>query len=90
MDLYVWKWNIASGTGLSRDTVCKYLAVAVEAGVTWEVSVPTGDKINLLVGIGQSGPRQIRVTSKEALTPWGDQVYQRRFLPRGEFYHHFL
>ena len=40
--------NIASGTGLSRDTVRKYLAAAKEAGVVQEGPAPTEDQLSRL------------------------------------------
>ena len=68
--------NIASGTGLSRDTVRKYLAAAKEAGVVQEGPAPTEDQLSLLVGISRSGPRQSEAPSEELLGPWADQVYR--------------
>ena len=61
----IWRWqagnnrrHIASGTGLSRDTVSKYIAVAEQLGVSREGSAPTGDQLSRLAGIGRSGPHQ--------------------------------
>ena len=68
--------NIASGTGLSRDTVRKYLAAAIEAGVAREGQAPTEEQTNLLAGISQSGPRQVQTPSEEALAPWADQIFR--------------
>ena len=68
--------NIASGTGLSRDTVRKYLAAAKEAGVVQEGPAPTEDQLSRLAGISRSGPRQSESPSEELLGPWADQVYR--------------
>ena len=68
--------NIASGTGLSRDTVRKYLAAAREAGVVQEGPVPTEDQLNRLAGIGRSSPRQSERPTEDLLGPWADQVYR--------------
>ena len=68
--------NIASGTGLSRDTVRKYLAAAKEAGVVQEGPAPTEDQLSRLAGINRSGPRQSETPSEELLGPWADQVYR--------------
>ena len=68
--------NIASGTGLSRDTVRKYLAAAREAGVIQEGPVPTEDQLSRLAGIGRSGPRQSEGPIEDLLGPWADQVYR--------------
>ena len=61
--------NIASGTGLSRDTVRKYLAAAREAGVVQEGPVPTEDQLNRLAGISRSGPRQSEGPTEDLLGP---------------------
>ena len=68
--------NIASGTGLSRDTVRKYLAAAKEAGVVQEGPAPTEDQLSRLAGISRSGLRQSEAPSEELLGPWADQVYR--------------
>ena len=68
--------NIASGTGLSRDTVRKYLAAAREAGVVQEGPAPTEDQLNRLAGISRSGPRQSEGPIEDLLGPWADQVYR--------------
>ena len=68
--------NIASGTGLSRDTVRKYLAAAREAGVVQEGPAPTEDQLNRLAGISRSGPRQSEGPTEDLLGPWADQVYR--------------
>ena len=68
--------NIASGTGLSRDTVWKCLAAAKEAGVVQEGPAPTEDQLSRLAGISRSGPRQSEGPSEELLGPWADQVYR--------------
>ena len=68
--------NIASGTGLSRDTVREYLAAAKEAGVVQEGPAPTEDQLSRLAGISRSGPRQSEAPSEELLGPWADQVYR--------------
>ena len=67
--------NIASGTGLSRDTVRKYLA-AKEAGVVQEGPAPTEGQLSRLAGISRSGLRQSEGPSEELLGPWADQVYR--------------
>ena len=68
--------NIASGTGLSRDTIRKYLAAAREAGVVQEGPAPTEDQLNRLAGISRSGPRQSEGAIEDLLGPWADQVHR--------------
>ena len=67
--------NIASGTGLSRDPVGKYLVAVEDAGVIREGPAPTEDQLSRLAGISRSGPRQSEGPSEELLAPWTDQVY---------------
>ena len=68
--------HIASGTGLSRDTVRKYLAAAEEAGVKREGPDPTGKQLNWLLSLSRSGPREAVAPVGEQLESWGDQIYQ--------------
>ena len=66
----------ASGTGLSRNTVRKYLTVAKAEGIARDGPVPTDDQLWRLAVIGQPGPRQAETPSEDLLAPWADQVYQ--------------
>ena len=68
--------RIASGTGLSRNTVRKYLAAARAEGIARDGPVPTEDQLSRLAAIGQSGPRQVETPSEDLLAPWADQIYQ--------------
>ena len=68
--------RIASGTGLSRNTVRKYLTAAKAEGIARDGPVPTDDQLCRLAVIGQPGPRQAETPSEDLLAPWADQVYQ--------------
>ena len=68
--------HIAAGTGLSRDTIRKYLAAAVEAGVKREGPNPTEEQLSRLVALSRSGPRQTVAPAEDLLEPWGDQIYR--------------
>ena len=46
--------QIAFGTGLSRNTVRKYLGAAKAEGIAQEGPVPTEEQLSRLAGIGQS------------------------------------
>ena len=48
--------RIASGTGLSRNTVRKYLAAVKAEGITQDGTIPTDDQLSRLAVIGQPGP----------------------------------
>ena len=68
--------RIASGTGLSRNTVRKYLTAAKADGIARDGPVPTDDQLCRLAVIGQPGPRQAETPSEDLLAPWADQLYQ--------------
>ena len=68
--------RIASGTGLSRDTVRKYVTAAGEEGVSQKGPAPTKKQLSRLAAVGRSGPRMAATPADDLLTPCGDQVYQ--------------
>ena len=68
--------HIAAGTGLSRDTIRKYLAAAVEAGVQREGPHPTEEQLSQLVALSRSGPRQTVAPAEDLLECWSDQIYR--------------
>ena len=68
--------QIASGTGLSRETVGKYIAAAEEMGVSREGSAPTEEELSRLAAISRPGPQQASIPTEEKLAPWADQIYQ--------------
>ena len=68
--------SIAAGTGLSRETVRRYLAAARAAGVVQEGPAPTEDQLSVLASVSRSGPREPEAPTEEKLAPWADQIYQ--------------
>ena len=68
--------RFASGTGLSRNTVRKHLAVVKAEGIAKDGAVPTADQLSRLASIGQSRPRQSETPSEDLLAPLADQIYQ--------------
>ena len=68
--------HIASGTGLSRETVRKYVDAALEAGVCLSGPAPTEEQVSRLAAIGRSGPRAVATPAEDKLVPWADQIYQ--------------
>ena len=62
--------QIAAGTGLSRNTVRRYLLAAKAEGIAQDGPVPTEEQLSRLAGIGQSGPRQVERPSQDQLEPW--------------------
>ena len=68
--------KIALGTGLSRDTIAKYVAAAQEEGIVRDGLVATAEELSRLATIGQSGPRQAVTPGQDQLEPWADQIHQ--------------
>ena len=68
--------RIASGTGLSRDTVARYITAAVALGVSREGTELSEEQLSRLASIGQPGPRQVETPSEELLAPWADQIHR--------------
>ena len=66
----------ALGTGLSRDTIAKYVAAAQAEGIVRDGLVATAEELSRLATIGQSGPRQAVTPGQDLLEPWADQIYQ--------------
>ena len=67
---------IASGTGLSRDTVRRYVAAANEEGLNQNGPSPSEEQLSRLASVGRSGPRWAATPAEDLLAPWGDQIYQ--------------
>ena len=67
--------KIALGTGLSRDTIAKYVAAAQEEGIVRDGLVATAEQLSRLATIGQPGPRQAVTPGQDQLEP-SDQIYQ--------------
>ncbi len=67
--------HIAAGTGLSRDTVRKYLSAAQKAGVARDGPAPSEEQLSVLAPVSRGGPRQIDTPTENLLAPWGDQIY---------------
>ena len=68
--------RIASGTGLSRDTVARYITTAAALGVSPEGGEPSEEQLSRLAALGQPGPRQAATPSEDLLAPWADQIHR--------------
>ena len=68
--------QIAAGTGLSRDTVRKYLAAAKAEGIAQDGPAATEEQLSRLAMVSQSGPQQSATPRQDLLEPWADQIYQ--------------
>ena len=68
--------RIAAGTGLSRDTVTRYVEAARAEGVAQDGPFATEEQLSQLATMGQVGPRRVEMPSQDLLEPWADQIYQ--------------
>ena len=68
--------HIALGTGLSKDTVGKYISAVEALGIDRDGPGPDEEQLSSLAAIGRSGPRQGEAPTAEKLAPWADQIYQ--------------
>ena len=68
--------QIASGTGLSRKTVRRYIKAGVEVGLTREGPPPSEDQLTRLSGSNLSIPRKVESPTEEKLAPWADQIHE--------------
>ena len=68
--------HIATGTGLSGDTVRKYVAAAKGEGASQRGPAPTEEQLSRLAAVGRSGPRTAATPAEDLLAPWSDQIYR--------------
>ena len=68
--------QIATGTGLSRATVRRYIVAAMGAGLTRDGPAPSEDQLSRLAGLNLCTPRKVETPTEEVLVPWADQVYE--------------
>ena len=68
--------HIASGTGLSKNTVGKYISSAQALGMCHDGPAPGEDQLSQLAVLSRSGPRRPESPTEDRLGPWADQIYQ--------------
>ena len=68
--------QIATGTGLSRATVRRYIVAAMGAGLTRDGCAPSEEQLARLAGVSLAGPRKVEIPTEDVLAPWADQVYE--------------
>jgi transposase len=67
--------RISRSTGLSRDTVRKYILTAEQEGLRKGGPAPTEEQVTRLMQLNMAGPRQVDVPTEEVLKPWSDQIH---------------
>ena len=65
---------LARGTGLSRNTIRKYIEAAERCGLTRDGPSPTDTQLTELVRLNVAGPRQTARPAEEVLAPWATRV----------------
>ena len=68
--------QIATGTGLSRATVRRYIAAAMGAGLTRDGPAASEEQLSRLSGLNLSSPRKVEAPTEEKLAPWADQIHE--------------
>ncbi len=68
--------HAAAGTGLSKDTVAKYISAAAALGVARDGPSPDEEQLSQLAAISRTGPRQLGTPTEELLGPWADQIHR--------------
>ena len=68
--------NITSGTGLSKDTVGKYITSSETLGICRNGPPPNEEQLSRLAAINRSGPRRPETPTEDTLAPWADQIYR--------------
>ena len=63
--------QIATGTGLSRATVRRYIDAAVEAGLARDGPAPSEEQLTRLAGLSLAGPRKVGDTDRGGPRPLG-------------------
>ena len=68
--------QIAASTGLSGDTVTRYVAAARAEGIAQGGPVATEEQLSRLAATDQVRPRRLEMPSQDLLEPRADQIYQ--------------
>lgn len=65
---------LARGTGLSRNTIRKYIEAAERCGLTRDGPSPTETQLTELVRLNVAGPRRVVRSTEEVLEPWATSI----------------
>ncbi len=68
--------QIASGTGLSKDTAGRHIAVSEALGMSVDGAAPSEEQLSRLAAISQPGPRRHGTPSEDLLAPWADRIHR--------------
>lgn len=68
--------EIARSTGISRNTIRKYMLIAQSCGLERESPPPTDLQLTILLESNRSGPREIEIPTDKLLVPWAERIEQ--------------
>jgi len=68
--------GLARGTGLSRNTIKRYVLAAQSCGLTRDGPPPTESQILSLVQLNVAGRHPATIPTESVLSPWADQIYR--------------
>jgi len=68
--------GLARASGLSRNTIKKYILAAEGEGLTRDGPPPTEDQVVSLIQINIAGRRPATIPTESVLSPWADQIHR--------------
>jgi transposase len=66
--------HIGRSTGMSRNTIRKYILSAKRCGIVRDGSPPTEEQLIMLVQLNRAGPREVAIPSDQLLEPWAERI----------------
>jgi len=66
--------KITRSTGISRNTIRKYILIAQSCGLGRGGPPPTDLQLTTLVQLNRAGPREIVIPTDKVLIPWADRI----------------
>jgi hypothetical protein len=66
--------EMSRSTGLSRNTIRKYILTAQNCGLTRDGPPPTESQLLTLVQLNRAGPREVVIPTDKVLEPWSEQI----------------
>ncbi|HEX9976794.1 MAG TPA: IS21 family transposase, partial [Dehalococcoidales bacterium] len=68
--------EITRSTGLSRNTIRKYILTAQSCSLARDGPPPTESQLITLVQLNRAGPREVVIPTDKVLEPWADRIEQ--------------
>ena len=66
--------EMTRSTGLSRNTIRKYVLTAQNCGLMRDGPPPTESELIALVQLNRTGPREVVIPTDKVLEPWADKI----------------